>query len=218
VTSGSATGDANDGFAVDWAHIFVCANAGRILSWDNSDATLTVLSGGTATLENLNKIVVLPSLTGYCVGNNGKVLKTTDGTSWSLVTSPVAANLTALDVIDENRVWVGTAGGELWFTEDGGTTWTERSFSGTGTGQVIAIEFIESTNGEFGYMLHQTAGGSDKLFRTIDGGKNWSYNDNGQGTTATNSGLNAIAACGINSVFAVGDAHGGTAMVLKFGN
>lgn len=218
VTSGSATGDANDGFAVDWAHIFICANAGRILSWDNSDATLTTLSNGTATLENLNKIVVLPSLTGYCVGNNGAVLKTIDGVSWSLVTAPVAANLTVLDIIDENRVWVGTAGGELWYTEDGGTTWNERSFSGTGTGQVIDLKFVAGTGGEFGFMLHQTAGGSDKLFRTIDGGKNWSYNDNGIGSTPTNGGLNMLGLCGINSVFVVGDAYAGTAEVLKFGN
>lgn len=209
---GGAVGDLNDGFGLDWNHIYLCGNGGYIYLSADGGGSFDDQTAGVITVENLNKIRVLPSLVGYCVGNNNTVLKTTDGAAWSAITGPeAAATLQALWVIDENRVWVGTAAGKLWYTIDGGLTWTQRSgWANSGTGQIKDIEFV---NEEFGFMVHVTAGGVGRILRTIDGGATWVYTTGGIGTTPTNAGLNALAVCGVNSAFAVGDAYSGTAFI-----
>lgn len=211
--AGGAVGDLNDGFAVDWSHLYFAGNGGYLYISTDGGGTLTAQTAGVVTTDNLNRVRVLTSLVGYAVGNMNTVLKTTDGETWAAITGPEAgATLQALWVIDENRVWVGTSAGKLWYTDDGGTTWTQRSgWSNSGTGAITAIEFV---NEEFGFMVHETAAGVGRIFRTIDGGLTWNYGVGGMGTTATNAGLNALAVCGVNSAFAVGDVQGGTAFIV----
>lgn len=122
-------------------------------------------------------------------------------------------------MLDENRAWVGTSGGDLYKTVDGGTTWTLVPFSGSAVGAVRSIKFVDGTDGQVGYMTHDTAAALGRVFRTVDGGATWDRTltvGNGSiGATPTNSGLNALAVCNANGFFAVGNANGGTTFVVK---
>jgi photosystem II stability/assembly factor-like uncharacterized protein len=61
-----------------------------------------------------------------------------------------------------------------------------------------------------GLMAVNSAGVVGSVLRTIDGGHEWQVL-----TTPTNSGLNAIVAAREDLAYAVGEANGGTAVVLK---
>lgn len=106
------------------------------------------------------------------VGNSGDVLKSVNrGDTWQLTTTnPVVATLQAVAVQDALLYWVGGANGKMYFTLDGGETWTEKTFSGSGAGQVRDIVFL---NNEVGYMSHDTVDPTARLFATWNGGKDW---------------------------------------------
>ena len=60
----------------------------------------------------------------WLVGENGLVLRTTDGDRWERTTAPVAAHLTDIDAIDGIDATVATADGRRFRTVDGGARWT----------------------------------------------------------------------------------------------
>lgn len=220
VYGSGAIGDFNAMSVVSFNAIYFVGDGGHIFISTDGGASFTVQDNAEATTENLNAVEVLTSLTGYAVGDNDTVVKTTDGSVWvAVLPTGSGDNLISVDVLDENRAWVGTSGGDLYKTVDGGVTWELVPFSGSGAGAVKAIKFDDNTAGEVGYMLHDTGAGVGRVFRTIDGGQTWDLNTtagNGSiGTTPTNAGLNAIALCSVNAAFAVGNAQGGTAVVLR---
>ena len=112
-------------------------------------------------------------------------------------------------VLDGDNVWVGTAGGELYYTDDGGETWTQRSFSGSGAGAIKSIEFAPGST-LFGFMLHDSASPVGTVFSTIDGGYTWDAV-----TTFTNAGLNGIAVIDQNTAFFTGEIQGGAGVIGK---
>jgi photosystem II stability/assembly factor-like uncharacterized protein len=166
---------------------------------------------------------VLRSLIGYAVGDSDTILKTSDGETWAAAgdNTGTGANLIALAVVDENRALVGTDGGQIFVTVDGGETWAEQTFSGSGAGAVRGIDFVEGTNGQYGFMIHDTAVPVGSLFRTIDGGGTWdklgTVGNGSIGATPTNAGLNDVVAVGVNAAFAVGAAQGGTSFIVRAG-
>lgn len=216
--AGGAVGDFNDIDIVGFNAIYFVGDGGFIYLSTDGGASFTAISDGDVTSENLNAIEVLASGTGFAVGDNDTILKTVDGESFAAAAAVTGTgdDLISLWVIDDNRAWVGTSGGELFFTNDGGATWNARAFPGSGSGAVRGIEFI---NEEFGFMVHDTAGGVGSLFRTVDGGKTFDKSlvvGNGSiGATPTNTGLNGVAVCSVNGAFAVGGASGGSAVLLQ---
>jgi hypothetical protein len=62
----------------------------------------------------------------WLVGHGGLVLITTDGRTFTRVTSPVDADLGAVQATDARRAVVTTADGRAYETDDGGLTWRRR--------------------------------------------------------------------------------------------
>jgi photosystem II stability/assembly factor-like uncharacterized protein len=214
VTVGSVNGQYALGpkalFALDKNHIWLAASGGYVYFSNDGGATWTAQTSGGTTAENLIGIRGSSTNDLYAVGENDAIIKTTDGgLSWILVTATGGGNnLRSLSVISKQVVWVVDSGGQMYYTIDGGTTWTERAFSDSGTGEGRDIEFA---NELVGFMLHNDATPNGRIFQTINGGQEWELLD----TTPTNSGLNAIVVCGVNLAYAVGEPQGGTAAVFK---
>lgn len=72
-----------------------------------------------------------------------------------------------LDFIDPLRGWVVNGDGEVWYTEDGGDSWSLRADTGVYN---RCVAFISPTRGFIG-TLYQSNG--EPLLETKDGGLNW---------------------------------------------
>lgn len=109
------------------------------------------------------------------VGASNTVIRSVNGgASWATVTGPAAGVvLQALAVTGPLRYTIGTAGGEMWGTVDGGTSFVEQTFAGTGTGEVRDIVYATP---QVGYALHDVSSVA-YLLSTMDGGYTWQRND-----------------------------------------
>lgn len=178
-------------------------SSGRTFTWmaaDNgyiyftADITtgVTPQQSGSLTTENLNAIHGLDEDNVVAVGDNNAVLVTANGgDTWSAVTGPnVGVNLTTVWVRSALEWMVGDAGGNLWFTRDGGVSWTAKAFSGSGAGMVHAIAFATRT---VGYMAHSTAASVGRVFRTVDGGATWFRIPTGGIQITAHDQINALA-------------------------
>jgi len=155
---------------------------------------VTVQDAGSATTENLKAIHGESDLNVLAVGENNAVVYTNNsGITWSAITGPnPGVDLTACWMKEELTWLVGDANGKLWYTVDGGVTWFEKAFVGSGVGQVEDIVFVNET---VGYMSHTTATPTGRILRTIDGGHSWYVLPEGTGSIPTNLAINALAGC-----------------------
>lgn len=197
-------------FALDEHHIWLAGAAGYIYFSSNGGQSWTAQDAGIATAGAYTKIKFTDDgIYGYAVAAAGIVVKTSDGGSnWIATTATITAvpALTALCVRDEDFVWVGTATGGLWFTEDGGTTWTQRTgWVGSAIGSVNSIAFA---NDYVGFMLADTAAPVGYILRTIDGGYTWQ-----RITADVNSGLTTLAVGDENYINYVGLINAATGFI-----
>jgi photosystem II stability/assembly factor-like uncharacterized protein len=172
VTSGFvASAQPRDMFVLSPREIFIVGDAGYIYKATDITAGVTAINPGSATSQNLTRIAGADDVL-VAVGAAGTVIRSTNrgGTFGSTSTSPTVSGLQALAVFDQRRLWVGSANGYMWYTVDGGKTWTKKAFSGEGSGQVFDILFATQ---EIGYMLYGNSTPTAKLFITLDGGANW---------------------------------------------
>lgn len=109
----------------------------------------------------------LDAQTGWSVGDNGEILKTSDGgKTWVKQDSGVRTRLWAVVFADANHGWVLGAHGALLRTVNGGQTWTMQ-----------AVGFNDGY--DYGHRLDvidaQTAlvSSNHKVRRTTDGGATW---------------------------------------------
>jgi photosystem II stability/assembly factor-like uncharacterized protein len=174
------------------------------LTWTDQEALTP--SGGS----QLNAIDFSDFDNGYAVGDSGAIIRTTDGgETWTDDPDDPSSgdDLTALHVFSKHRLIVGTSTDELYQSWDAGETWEAKTFTGQSTtGTIAALEFA---NDYCGFMIHNPLAGQGYVHKTIDGGHNWE-----RLTTPSNAGLNDVWVCGCNEAFVVGDASGGTGVVL----
>ena len=169
VTSGFvAAALPRDAFVLDPREIYICADAGYIYKVTDITSGVSVLNAGVATSQNLARINGAEDVI-VAVGAAGTVVRSTNrgATFATTTTAPTTSGLTALAVFDQKRIWVGSVNGYLWSTVNGGKTWTNKGFSGNGTGQVFDLVFATE---EIGYMLNGNATPTARLFVTLDGG------------------------------------------------
>ena len=107
-------------------------------------------------------------------GYEAKIYKTTDGgvtlTELSQI-EEIDLQLGKIKFISETRGWLVADGGSIYYTTDGGYTWTAKSRSIT-KDDLIDVDFVDSNNGWL-------ASEDNSIFRTTDGGENWNviYSD-----------------------------------------
>jgi len=172
VNNGFVTGaEPRDIFVLSPREVYFCGDAGYIYKSSDITSGVTAINAGDATSENLLRIDGAEDVI-VAVGANGAVIRSTNrGANFAATAdSPTTSQLQALEVFDQRRIWVGSVNGYVWYTLDGGKTWTQKGFSGEGTGQVFDIVFATE---EVGYMLHANATPTARLFVTVDGGFTW---------------------------------------------
>lgn len=198
-------------FALNRYNIWAGLDNGYIFESSDGGATWTAVESAVIHSGAWNAIRFTDDAVGWAGGAANVIAKTVDGgTSWSQVTGPSAeaANaVTVIEVLDRNRVWVGYDSGKLYYTIDGGTNWTERSFSGSGVGQIRDIKFF---NENLGFLVSNNASPVGTVLWTVDGGFSWSAL-----TTPTNAGINALYLCDKWNFFVAGEAQGGLGYIAK---
>lgn len=169
-------------------------------------AGVSVQDAGVATAQNLSAIHGWDSDNLVAVGASNAVVFTNDGgVTWASVTGPnVGVVLNTVFMRGQLEWWVGDAAGKVWYTINGGQSWTQKLVPKTGLGQVRHIIFstpsvgyISIDNGTAGFLL-----------RTIDGGWDWftTPETSLHASLPTNSKLNKVATCADpNITFAAGN-------------
>jgi photosystem II stability/assembly factor-like uncharacterized protein len=154
----------------------------RIREWLLAQAkTYTIwVAQASGTAGGLLDVDFLDANTGWAVGGDNEVLRTTNGGTTWLLGRVQADHVGAVSFITSQAGWVGGRSGvttQVFRTSDGGTEWTlqyEREEHWPLS--VHDIEFLDPRNGwlvaDFGY---RAIGGSgvDVLWVTDDGGGSW---------------------------------------------
>lgn len=211
-----AGGEPNDIFSLGRTS-FICGDGGYIYSCDDATAGVTVLLAGTAVLDDLTRVHALSEEFAVAVGEAGAIVYTENGTTWGeSLPRPVGVgvNLTAVFVRSETEWWVGTSTGRVYYTLNAGASWTEKTFSGSGSGRVDDIWFATDS---VGYIAHATAAARGRILRTYNGGRTWRVMPE-SGTLPLNDRVNRLATCGdANIVVGGGLADNGTDGYLVWG-
>jgi len=182
---------------------------GYIYFSDDGGVTWTAQTAGTLSVEDIRCVAFADENYGMAGADNDVLFFTSDGgDTWEL-TDTVTASGDDINTITPSGAywWVGTSGGELFYSRNQGATWAQRSFSGSGVGDIADIAFA---NDLIGYALHNNASPVGEILVTINGGFSWKAI-----TTPTNAGLNALTIADDSTVYAVGEVQGGTAFVAK---
>lgn len=152
-------------------HTWIVGENGYVYFTSDPTSSVEVQDAGVATTENLNDVHAFNSRNIVAVGANNAVIVSRNGSDWSAVTGPsVGAALNCIFMRSEDEWFVGDAGGQLWYTRDGGTNWTEKTFPGSGSGVVRDIKFPKPG---VGYLAHSTSTPAGRILRSNDGGYSW---------------------------------------------
>lgn len=201
-------------FALDRYHIWLASEAGYIYFSEDGGVSWTAQESGVISANGYRQVTFYDENRGVAVNDTGGVvaITTNGGTTWSsatVVTGTPALN--CVGIAAEKRIWVGTATGLLFYSEDFGTTWTQRTgWTGSGVGQVRDISVVNEYDI---FMISNTAGPVGSILRSVNGGTDWEVWDNGALPGAVNSGLNSIFAIDVNRAVAVGEASGGLGVI-----
>jgi photosystem II stability/assembly factor-like uncharacterized protein len=171
VTTGYITAsEPRDVFVADRNLAVVVGDGGYIYKLTSPLNGATVLDAGNATTSDLKRVHGKEDVF-VAVGGSGTVVKSTSrGQTWGVVTAITGTPaLNCIQVVGEKRFWVGADTGLLFYTEDGGTTWTQINFDGSGTGSVTDLVFV---NSHVGYLVH-TVGSTSRILWTLDAGQSW---------------------------------------------
>lgn len=218
VTTGFVTGPRAI-YSASGSATWIVGAGGYVYFSDDITAGVDVQADGTLTAQDLNAIHGTDRQNLITVGDSNAALITTNGgATWTLFTGPsVGIDLNAIAMRSPQQFLIGTNGGRLYYTVDGGVTFTEKAFSGSGAGSVRAIQFASKN---VGYMAHDTATPVGRILRTVNGGFSWSVLPEDSGVSMPdNDQISAIAACtdDVNVVFGGGIAANATdGFLVKF--
>jgi photosystem II stability/assembly factor-like uncharacterized protein len=133
----------------------------------------------TGTSRGLKSVSFAPKTrTAWVVGDEGTILKTTNGgSSFGVQTSNTSKNLRSVWAVDEQLAYACGDSVEVWRTEDGGSTWEKihhgKPIGGPGTGTTII------DHGTF-FSIHAVAnkvmavGRDGSVIASHNRGDNWS--------------------------------------------
>lgn len=212
VTVGTTNGEEATGpqslFALDSEHIWLATDQGTVFFSDDAGVTwtdqeATTPSGGNA----LNAVHFVSANIGYAVGDSDTIISTNDGgTTWTAETATGNGNnLDTVQCFGQYEVIVGDDGGYIAKSWDGTTNWTNL-YGGN------AITCLAFSTPLTGLMIDNSAAPVGTLYHTIDGGYSWREMEGG---TPTNVGLNSVIMLRETLGYAVGDAQGGTTVIIR---
>jgi len=131
------------------------------------------------TTNNLNDVKFINSNTGTIVGQNGIIIRTTNGGSnWFVQNSGTSNHLFGVSFVNSNTGWAVGDIGKILYTTNGGTNWVTQT-SNTNY-QLRAATFM---NASTGYV----AGWYGVVLKTTNSGTTWTVLNSG-----TTSNLNGV--------------------------
>lgn len=150
------------------AETWIAAAGGYIYFTADPTSSVSPVTDGSATTQDLNDIHG-KGKTIVAVGGSNAVLVSIDGgLGFTLITGPTPGiALNRVWVNDTYVWWVGTANGKLFYSLDQGATWNEKVVGAFNA--VNAITFVDSL---VGYLVVQSSNGP-QVYRTTDGGFSW---------------------------------------------
>lgn len=190
VTTGFvAAKNTSDAFVVNASDVWFTGKGGYLYRSSDVSAGVTAITPGTLDFLRIHgdgdQTLLAVGATGHCYKSvNG-------GLTWAATTtSPEAANLTAVCVLDEFRFWVGSVTGKVYYTVDGGETWTQHT--GCAVGASLITDIIAPTN----EVIHVAATVSSvgKIFTSWTGGVTWTALAPRISGLATSTAMNRLAA------------------------
>jgi len=186
--------------ALDRYHIWVGSNLGRIYFSSDAGESWTVQEAAVISATAIMGVSFYDALNGFAVYTGGQVAITNDGETWS-ASLAVSGSASAMGIVavSEYVAWVvGTDG--MFFTKDGGATWTKRNSYAIG-----AIDFL---NDMFGIAAGSGANGN--IYMTIDGGYDWQVLP-----AITNGGFTSVTILSTKLAYVTGKISGGTGFLGK---
>lgn len=176
-----AVGDPVAGSAVGTATVWKYSNSTwSALAADPFDTDEAIISGACFALDrDTTRILVFRGSTD--VGNPAEAAYSDDGgATWTnanigTVNGEFVPNAHSVAALDRNRIWVGTNLGRIYFSANGGESWSVQENAQIHSGAWNWIEMYDGANGYAG-------GAADVVAVTTDGGTTWSQ------LTATGNG------------------------------
>lgn len=193
VSTGFVTGAGGRKVSATNNRIYIAAADGYIYYTANPASGVTALESGTLTTSDYNDIVALTDDFVVAVGNAGVIVKTENGSTFSAVNSPVGVgvNINTVVVFDTSTYMIGTSTGNVYYTRNSGESWTEKTFTASGTG---SVEHIVRAGDTRMYMSH-TVSSRAKVLVSDDGGNSWVVAPQGEGSLPLGDKINRLAAC-----------------------
>ncbi|GIW40218.1 MAG: hypothetical protein KatS3mg076_0795 [Candidatus Binatia bacterium] len=124
----------------------------------------------SGTVENLFGVDFVDSEHGWAVGRAGTILSRGADGRWKKQESGTQRHFFQVAALDDHRVWVVGDWGAIFYTEDGGETWQDRSLP-----EDVILNDIFFLDGERGWIV----GEFGSIFVTKDGGKTWERQESG---------------------------------------
>lgn len=212
-TAGHGAKKAGALFVLNQGNIWLNSIGGTIWYSEDGGASWTAQISGDVTAEAGLCIAFVDSSNGMAGFENDVILYTSDGgVTWTETTSNTGSGDDIQTISPAGDFWwVGTSGGRAYYSRllygVPGVTWTERSVTGSGAGNIPAIQFA---NELIGYMIKNSASPVGTIMVTINGGYSWKSL-----STPANTGLNALTIADDSTIYAVGAVEGGTAVIIK---
>lgn len=142
--------------------------------------------------KRLFNVTFIDANNGWVIGDNGTILKTTNGgTEWTKQISGTVNLLYDVSFPDLNNGWIVGNSGTILKTTDGGVKWVAQS-SGS-TKDLLGVYFVDVNNG---WII----GASGTILKTTNGGTNWNLKVSG-----TSNHLLGLSFPDINNGWAVGN-------------
>ena len=118
----------------------------------------------SGTTENLNKIYFINDNTGFIIGENGTLLKTTNGGSnWSNINTGVSHSLRTITFLNENEGYINGLK-----TTDGGNNWTIQP-------ETINFDILVALASDNIIGGNPTTSYNGEIHKSTDGGTTWKF-------------------------------------------
>lgn len=198
VTTGFVSGGGPRAVATTKNKAFIVGAGGYIYDTENIGDGVTVRDAGTLTASNYNAVSAVNDEFAIAGGDAGVVAVTQNGTLWGLAsTTPVGFGINITAVAAKNEyVWlIGTDTGRLYYTLNGGASWTEKSFPGSGSG---SVEDLAISTDSVIYMSHTTAANRGRILKSDNFGYDWVVQPSTADTLPLNDRINSVSACSVN--------------------
>ena len=164
----------NDLFVESPTRVYFVGDGGYIYVSTDILSGVSVLSAGGVTVNNLLRIHGGAGVLLITGATNTTLKSTNRGITWAATAGTVTGTNQAVSVNSSLHYYVGTAAGTVFYTENGGTTWTQLVLPGAA---LTGIHDIVFPNPSVGYIAATRTGPAAALFATVMGGALWGENN-----------------------------------------